>query len=99
MKPLHERPGTFGDPRFLHDLQPVVKDQDGMIVSDIVGNICESGDFLVKDRGVPICRQGDLMAFMIAGAYSFAMSSSCNIRHRVAEVMVTGNMFEVTRER
>ena len=70
-----------------------------MIVADIVGPICESGDFLVKDREVPMFRQGDLMAFMSAGAYGFAMSSNYNSRPRVAEVMVKGDRFEVVRER
>ena len=82
-----------------HGVQAVVKDQDGMIVADIVGPICESGDFLVKGREVPMFRQGDLMAFMSAGAYGFAMSSSYNSRPRVAEVMVKGDRFEVIRER
>jgi diaminopimelate decarboxylase len=82
-----------------HGVQPVRKDQDGMVVADIVGPICESGDFLVKGREVPMFRQGDLMAFMSAGAYGFAMSSSYNSRPRVAEVMVKGGAFEVVRER
>ena len=90
------RPALYGS---FHGVQPVVKDQDGMIVADIVGPICESGDFLVKDREVPMFRQGDLMAFMSAGAYGFAMSSSYNSRPRVAEVMVKGDRFEVIRER
>ena len=90
------RPALYGS---FHGVQPVVKDQDGMIVADIVGPICESGDFLVKDREVPMFRQGDLMAFMSAGAYGFAMSSTYNSRPRVAEVMVQGNQFEVVRER
>jgi diaminopimelate decarboxylase len=82
-----------------HGVQAVRKDQDGMIVADIVGPICESGDFLVKGREVPMFRQGDLVAFMSAGAYGFAMSSSYNSRPRVAEVMVKGDRFEVVRER
>jgi diaminopimelate decarboxylase len=90
------RPALYGS---FHGVQPVVQDQDGMIVADIVGPICESGDFLVKDREVPMFKQGDLMAFMSAGAYGFAMSSSYNSRPRVAEVMVKGDMFEVVRER
>jgi len=77
----------------------VNRDQDGMIVADIVGPICESGDFLVKEREVPMFRQGDLLAFMSAGAYGFAMSSSYNSRPRAAEVMVRGGAFEVVRER
>jgi len=90
------RPALYGS---YHGVQPVVKDQDGMIVADIVGPICESGDFLVKDREVPMFKQDDLMAFMSAGAYGFAMSSSYNSRPRVAEVMVKGDKFEVIRER
>ena len=90
------RPALYGS---FHGVQPVVKDQDGMITADIVGPICESGDFLVKDREVPMFKQGDLMAFMSAGAYGFAMSSSYNSRPRVAEVMVKGDKFEVIRER
>jgi len=82
-----------------HGVQAVTKDQDGMIVADIVGPICESGDFLVKGREVPMFKQGDLIAFMSAGAYGFAMSSSYNSRPRVAEVLVKDEKFEVVRER
>lgn len=90
------RPALYGS---FHDVRPVLRDQDGMIVADIVGPICESGDFLVKEREVPMFRQGDLMALMSAGAYGFAMSSSYNSRPRVAEVMVKNGSFEVIRER
>jgi diaminopimelate decarboxylase len=90
------RPALYGS---FHGVQPVKKDQDGMITADIVGPICESCDFLVKDREVPMFKQGDLMAFMSAGAYGFAMSSSYNSRPRAAEVMVKGGAFEVVRER
>ena len=90
------RPALYGS---FHGVQPVVKDQDGLVVADIVGPICESGDFLVKEREVPMFRQDDLMAFMSAGAYGFAMSSTYNSRPRVAEVMVKGDKFEVVRER
>jgi len=90
------RPALYGS---FHGVQPVVKDQDGVVVADIVGPICESGDFLVKEREVPMFRQNDLMAFMSAGAYGFAMSSNYNTRPRVAEVMVKGDKFEVIRER
>ncbi|MFA7062511.1 MAG: diaminopimelate decarboxylase, partial [Pedobacter sp.] len=90
------RPALYGS---FHGVKPVINDQDGMITADIVGPICESGDFLVKDREVPMFKQDDLMAFMSAGAYGFAMSSSYNSRPRVAEVMVKGNSFEIVRER
>ena len=90
------RPALYGS---FHGVQPVKKDQDGVIEGDIVGPICESGDFLVKDREFANFRQGDLIAFMSAGAYGFTMSSNYNSRPRVAEVMVQGDKFEVVRER
>ena len=90
------RPALYGS---FHGVQPVKKDQDGVIEGDIVGPICESGDFLVKDREFANFRQGDLIAFMSAGAYGFTMSSNYNSRPRVAEVMVKGDKFEVVRER
>jgi diaminopimelate decarboxylase len=90
------RPSLYGS---YHGVQAVRKDQEGTIVADIVGPICESGDFLAKDREIPNFKQGDLVAFMSAGAYGFSMSSNYNSRPRVAEVMVKGGNFEVIRER
>jgi diaminopimelate decarboxylase len=90
------RPSLYGS---YHGVQAVRKDQDGAIVADIVGPICESGDFLAKDREMPAFRQGDLLAFMSAGAYGFAMSSNYNSRPRAAEVMVKGDAYQVVRER
>jgi len=90
------RPALYGS---FHGVKPVLQDQDGVIEGDIVGPICESGDFLVKDREIPNFKQGDLIAFMSAGAYGFTMSSNYNSRPRVAEVMVAGDRFEVVRER
>jgi len=90
------RPALYGS---FHGVAPVKKDQDGSIVGDIVGPICESGDFLVKDREFPNFKQGDQIAFLSAGAYGFTMSSNYNSRPRVAEVMVKGDKFEVIRER
>lgn len=90
------RPSLYGS---YHGVQAVRKDQEGTVVADIVGPICESGDFLAKDREMPAFRRGDLIAFMSAGAYGFAMSSNYNSRPRAAEVMVRGASFEVVRER
>lgn len=90
------RPALYGS---FHGVRPVLKNQSGVIEGDIVGPICESGDFLVKDREIPNFQQGDLIAFMSAGAYGFTMSSNYNSRPRVAEVMVDGAKFEVVRER
>lgn len=65
---------------------------------DIVGPVCETGDFLGKGRELNI-KQGDLLAVRSAGAYGFTMSSNYNSRPRVAEVMVDGDSFQVIRER
>ena len=64
---------------------------------DIVGPICESGDFLGKDRFLPQVSRGDLLAVMGAGAYGFTMSSNYNARPRPAEVMVIGKDFYIVR--
>ncbi len=90
------RPALYGS---FHGVRAVLRNQDGMIEGDIVGPICESGDFLVKEREIPNFRQGDLIAFMSAGAYGFTMSSNYNSRPRAAEVMVEGDKFEVVRDR
>ena len=68
-------------------------------VFDVVGPICESGDFLAKDRKLPEIKQGALLAVMSAGAYGFSMSSNYNSRPRAAEVIVKGNEYFVVRER
>ena len=65
---------------------------------DIVGPICETGDFLGKDRKLTLI-QGDLLAICSAGAYGFSMSSNYNTRPRVAEIMVDGSQAHVVRER
>ncbi|MDH4184683.1 MAG: diaminopimelate decarboxylase [Nitrospinota bacterium] len=66
---------------------------------DVVGPICESGDFLAKDRVLPEFRPGELMAVMSAGAYGFTMSSNYNSRPRVPEVLVNGDTYDVIRAR
>jgi diaminopimelate decarboxylase len=90
------RPSLYGS---FHGVQAVKMAQEGKVVADIVGPVCESGDFLAKEREIPCFRQGDLIAFMSAGAYGFTMSSNYNSRPRVAEVMVDGDSFEVIRSR
>ena len=65
---------------------------------DVVGPICESGDFLGKDRLLPLVMKGDLLAVMGAGAYGFTMSSNYNSRPRASEVMVIGRKFHVVRK-
>ncbi len=67
--------------------------------ADLVGPICESGDFIAKHRRMPVSKQGDLLAVCSAGAYGFSMSSTYNSRPRAAEVMVDGARAVVVRRR
>jgi diaminopimelate decarboxylase len=68
-------------------------------VVDVVGPVCESGDFLAKERALPVVERGDLLAVRSSGAYGFAMASQYNGRPRGAEVLVRGDRFAVVRER
>jgi diaminopimelate decarboxylase len=72
--------------------------RDGEVV-DVVGPICESGDFLARGRSLPRTERGDLLAVFTAGAYGFAMSSNYNNRPRACEVLVDGGAFTVIRRR
>ena len=82
-----------------HHIQPVIKKRQDEFIADVVGPICESGDYLAKDRRLPRFEPGDLMAVMSAGAYGFSMSSNYNSRPRVAEVMVSNDRYHVIRKR
>ncbi len=83
-----------------HPIWPVAQAADGATaVYDIVGPVCESGDFLAQARPFPPTRPGDLIAVMQAGAYGFAMSSNYNGRLRPAEVLVDGRQYQVIRAR
>ncbi|MBN1905658.1 MAG: diaminopimelate decarboxylase [Deltaproteobacteria bacterium] len=90
------RPSLYGS---YHGIRAVKMDSENIISMDIVGPICESGDFLAKNREIPALKQGDLIAVMSAGAYGFSMSSSYNSRPRAAEIMVKGNTYYTVRER
>ena len=81
-----------------HEIVPV-KERGGSVVADVVGPVCETGDFLAKGRELPEIERGDLLAVMSAGAYGFTMSSNYNSRPRVCEVLVRGDQFFVVRER
>ena len=83
-----------------HDIKPVIEPASSRTaVFDVVGPICESGDYLAKDREMPEVKQGELLAVMGAGAYGFSMSSNYNSRVRAAEVLVRGKEYFVVRER
>jgi diaminopimelate decarboxylase len=66
---------------------------------DVVGPICESGDFLARERALPRAQEGDLLAVMSAGAYGFVMASNYNARPRAAEVLVDGSRHTIVRRR
>ncbi len=82
-----------------HHVQPVLKNRKEKIFADIVGPICESGDFLAKDRDIQSVLQGEYLAVMSAGAYGFSMSSNYNSRTRAAEVIVKGKNCSLIRKR
>ncbi len=90
------RPSLYGS---FHAIKAVKKNGKRSITADVVGPICESGDFLAKDRELPNVQPGDALAVMSAGAYGFSMSSNYNTRPRAAEVMVSGRDFDVIRKR
>ena len=91
------RPSLYGA---YHEIRPVRETSRARIVTvDVVGPICESGDFLAKDRAMPDAKPGDLLAVMSAGAYGFTMASNYNSRPRVPEVMVRGGEIHVVRAR
>jgi diaminopimelate decarboxylase len=69
------------------------------VVVDVVGPICESGDFLARDRELARLDRGELLAIGAAGAYGFAMASNYNTRPRAAEVLVRGDRYAVVRRR
>ena len=84
-----------------HDIRPVYEKvtHGEKKTVDVVGPVCESGDFLAKDRVMPAMGAGDLMAVMSAGAYGFVMSSNYNSRPRVPEVLVHEGQYHVIRSR
>jgi diaminopimelate decarboxylase len=81
-----------------HAIEPVVQRAGDKHVYDVVGPVCESGDWLGRERKLAV-EPGDLLAIRSAGAYGFAMSSNYNTRARAAEVMVDGDKAYVVRKR
>ena len=92
------RPSLYGA---FHDIRPIDETARARAreIVDVVGPICESGDFLAKDRELAYVEQDDLLALMSAGAYGFAMASNYNTRPRAAEVLVDGNRYTIVRRR
>lgn len=89
------RPALYGA---FQEILPVKK-VSGTLKADVVGPVCESGDFFAKDRIVADVKRGDLLAIMSAGAYGFSMSSNYNSRRRLPEVLVDGSRVHIIRER
>jgi len=82
-----------------HAIQPVRPRGREKVKADVVGPICESGDFLAREREVERLDPGDLIAVMSAGAYGFSMSSTYNSRPRACEVMVKEDRYYTIRKR
>jgi len=89
------RPALYGS----HHQVWSVHQKKSTQVADLVGPICESSDFIARNRELPAFEPGDLAAVMSAGAYGFSLSSNYNSRPRVPEVLVSGNTYEVIRRR
>ncbi len=82
-----------------HEIVPLVDKHREVVTSDVVGGVCESGDFFCKDRPLPKFIEGDHLALMSAGAYGSVMASNYNSRPLITEVLVQGNKFAAVRER
>lgn len=91
------RPSLYGA---YHDIRPLREmPPSATRTVDVVGPVCESGDFLAKDRKMPDMANGELLAVMSAGAYGFVMSSNYNSRPRIPEVLIKDGQFHVIRAR
>jgi diaminopimelate decarboxylase len=82
-----------------HEIVPVRQAQRGTILADVVGPVCETGDFLARDRELANVLPGDLLAVSTAGAYAFVAASNYNSRVRPPEVLVEGSQWRVVRAR
>jgi diaminopimelate decarboxylase len=83
-----------------HEIRPVEQAREASLqTADVVGPVCESGDFFARERELPYVRAGELLAVMSAGAYGFVMASNYNSRPRAPEVIVDGARFHIVRER
>ncbi|MGH9577955.1 MAG: diaminopimelate decarboxylase family protein, partial [Terriglobales bacterium] len=90
------RPALYGA---YHEIVPVVKARRPQKACDVVGPVCETGDFLALDRRLPELSPGDLVAILDAGAYGMAQASNYNTRPRPAEVLVHDTSARIIRQR
>ena len=82
-----------------HEIVPLTRKGGARVKSDVVGPVCESGDFFCKDRSLPKVGEGDYLGLLSAGAYGFVMASNYNTRSLAAEVLVSGRKSAAVRER
>jgi diaminopimelate decarboxylase len=82
-----------------HEIIPLRQNQAGTITADVVGPVCESGDFLARGREIANVMPGDLLAVCTVGAYGFVAASNYNARPRVPEILVEGGKYRVVRKR
>jgi diaminopimelate decarboxylase len=90
------RPSLYGAH---HAIEPVAKPAQAVETVDIVGPVCETGDFFARDRELPAVQRGDLLAILDAGAYGMSLSSNYNSRPRPAEILVEGRKHRLIRRR
>jgi len=90
------RPTLYGS---YHEIVPVEQRPTDRLTADVVGPLCETGDFLAQDREMPDVRAGDLLAILTVGAYGYVLASNYNTRPRPAEVLVDGHEVELIRPR
>jgi diaminopimelate decarboxylase len=82
-----------------HQIVPSTITQVDQEVVDVVGPLCETGDFFARERRMPVSKRGDLLAVLCAGAYGYVLSSNYNGRPRPVEVLVDGTNFSIITER
>src|SRR5258708_17982698 len=91
------RPVLYGG---FHEIVPVKQSGErAREVVDVVGPVCESGDFFARDRELPRVEEGELLAILDAGAYGMVLASNYNTRPRAAEVLVSGKSVKIIRRR
>ena len=90
------RPSLYGA---YHEIVPVSRESRETEIADVVGPICETGDFFARDRKLPLVSEGDLLAILDVGAYGAVLGSNYNTRGRAAEVLVDGAQARVIRRR
>jgi diaminopimelate decarboxylase len=93
------RPALYGA---YHEIIPVTRSANSEAkseVTDIVGPVCETGDFFARDRELPVVEEGELLAILDAGAYGMVLASNYNTRPRPAEVLVSGVSAKIIRRR